>query len=42
MEIIETFLDQNYDALADFFGERLGRRFRLGWQKLNELRQDRK
>jgi len=37
MEIIETFLDQNYQALADFFVERLGKLQRRA-SKLEELR----
>lgn len=41
MEIIEIFLDQNYDALASFFGERL-QALQNRVAKLNELRQERK
>ena len=37
MEIIETFLDQNYESLADFFVERLGKLQRRA-SKLEELR----
>lgn len=41
MQIIETFLDQNYDALASFFGERL-QALQNRVAKLNQLRADRK
>ena len=37
MEIIETFLDQNYDALVSFFGERLTK-IQARVTKLNQLR----
>jgi hypothetical protein len=41
MEMIETFLDQNYDALASFFGERLGQ-LQARISKLNEDRASRR
>jgi hypothetical protein len=37
MEIIEIFLDQNYEALASFFGERIGRLQRRV-EALNKIR----
>ena len=37
MDIIETFLDQNYDALANFFGDRIGK-LQQRVTKLNEIR----
>jgi hypothetical protein len=37
LEIIEVFLDQNYNALADFFGKRLGQ-LQARISKLNEER----
>ena len=41
MEMIEVFLDQNYDALASFFGERLGQ-LQARISKLNEGRASRR
>lgn len=41
MEMIETFLDQNYDALASFFTERLGQ-LQARISKLNEGRVSRR
>jgi hypothetical protein len=39
--IIETFLDQNYDALASFFGDRLGQ-LQARVTKLSQLRESRR
>lgn len=41
LEIIETFLDQNYDQLASFFGERLGA-LQARVQKLSKVRESRR
>ena len=41
IKIIEVFLDQNYDALASFFGERL-QALQNRVAKLNQLRSDHK
>jgi hypothetical protein len=39
LEMIEIFLDQNYDALASFFGERVGR-LQARVEHLNKMRQE--
>lgn len=40
IEIIEVFLDQNYEALADFFSQRIGQ-LQNRIQKLNKIRASR-